>query len=98
MKRSPLGLAGLVLVLALLPHATMSQQTIALPTISIAADKVKARISPTLYGLMTEEISFSYEGGLYGELIRNRSFKGAGGFAYNIEEPVFWTPLGGANI
>jgi len=24
---------------------------------------------------MTEEINFAYEGGLYGELIRNRSFK-----------------------
>jgi len=28
-----------------------------------------------LYGLMTEEINFAYEGGLYAELIRNRSFK-----------------------
>ena len=28
-----------------------------------------------LYGLMTEEINFSYEGGIYGELIRNRTFK-----------------------
>ncbi len=28
-----------------------------------------------LYGLMTEEINFAYEGGIYGELIRNRSFK-----------------------
>ena len=30
---------------------------------------------PTFYGLMTEEINYSYEGGLYGELIRNRTFK-----------------------
>ena len=30
---------------------------------------------PTFYGLMTEEINFSYEGGLYGELIRNGTFK-----------------------
>ena len=28
------------------------------------------------YGLMTEEINFSYDGGLYGELVRNRSFQG----------------------
>ena len=28
-----------------------------------------------LYGLMTEEINYSYEGGLYGELVRNRTFK-----------------------
>src|SRR6185312_6562935 len=32
-------------------------------------------VSPMLYGLMTEEINYSYDGGLYGELIRNRIFK-----------------------
>ncbi len=32
-------------------------------------------ISPMLYGLMTEEINQSYDGGLYAELIQNRSFK-----------------------
>ena len=31
-------------------------------------------VSPTLYGLMTEEINHSYDGGLYAELVRNRSF------------------------
>ena len=31
-------------------------------------------VSPTLYGLMTEEINFSYDGGLYAELVRNRTF------------------------
>jgi alpha-L-arabinofuranosidase len=33
------------------------------------------RISPTLYGLMTEEINHAYDGGLYAELIQNRAFK-----------------------
>lgn len=28
-----------------------------------------------LYGLMTEEINYSYDGGLYAELIRNRTFR-----------------------
>ena len=32
-------------------------------------------VSPTLYGLMTEEINFSYDGGLYAEMVRNRTFK-----------------------
>jgi len=32
-------------------------------------------VSPMLYGLMTEEINYAYDGGLYGELIRNRSFR-----------------------
>jgi alpha-L-arabinofuranosidase len=29
-------------------------------------------VSPTLYGLMTEEINYSYDGGLYGELVNSR--------------------------
>ncbi len=41
----------------------------------IDAGKVTGTVSPMLYGLMTEEINFAYEGGLYAELIRNRSFK-----------------------
>jgi alpha-N-arabinofuranosidase len=46
------------------------------PTVlRIDAGKVTGKVSPMLYGLMTEEINFAYEGGLYGELIRNRSFK-----------------------
>ena len=32
------------------------------------------KVSPSLYGLMTEEINYSYDGGLYAELIRNRAF------------------------
>ena len=31
-------------------------------------------VSPILHGLMTEEINYSYDGGLYPELIRNRVF------------------------
>ena len=46
------------------------------PTVlKIDAGKVTGKVSPMLYGLMTEEINFAYEGGVYGELIRNRSFK-----------------------
>ena len=33
-----------------------------------------AKASPILYGLMTEEINFSYDGGLYAEMVRNRTF------------------------
>lgn len=42
--------------------------------IAVEADKPGAEINPLFYGLMTEEINYSYEGGLYGELIRNRIF------------------------
>ena len=47
----------------------------AMPVLQIQADKVIAKMPPTFYGLMTEEINFAFEGGLYGELIRNRTFK-----------------------
>ena len=43
--------------------------------LTILADQPVSAVSPTLYGLMTEEINFSYDGGLYGELVRNRTFR-----------------------
>ncbi|HEY5345033.1 MAG TPA: alpha-L-arabinofuranosidase C-terminal domain-containing protein [Verrucomicrobiae bacterium] len=54
-----------------------------IPTLQIQADKITAQMPPTFYGLMTEEINYSYEGGLYGELIRNRTFK-----ADAIQQPI----------
>ncbi|MGC4102404.1 alpha-L-arabinofuranosidase C-terminal domain-containing protein [Ferruginibacter sp.] len=45
------------------------------PTVTLDFTKPGASVSPMLYGLMTEEINHSYDGGLYAELIRNRIFK-----------------------
>ena len=45
------------------------------PTVTLDFTKPGANVSPMLYGLMTEEINHSYDGGLYAELIRNRIFK-----------------------
>ena len=45
-------------------------------TLTIHADQPASTVSPTLYGLMTEEINFAYEGGLYAELVRNRTLRG----------------------
>src|SRR4051812_28211364 len=46
------------------------------PTLNIDVNHPKAPASPTLYGLMTEEINYSYDGGLYAEMVRNRTFVG----------------------
>ena len=57
-------------------------------TLNIQLDKPAHAVSPTLYGLMTEEINYSYDGGLYAEMVRNRTFQdhGFGGVAHwNIE-------------
>jgi alpha-N-arabinofuranosidase len=64
----------------------------AIPVLQIDAGKVTGTVSPTLYGLMTEEINFSYEGGLYAELIRNRTFKA------NAQNPVFWSAVGNTSL
>jgi len=55
------------------------------PTASllIHADKEGPRISPTLYGIFFEEINCAGDGGLYAELIRNRSFEES-------STPVHW--------
>jgi alpha-N-arabinofuranosidase len=62
------------------------------PVLQIDASQVTGAVSPMLYGLMTEEINYSYEGGLYGELIRNRTFKA------NAQNPMFWNTVGEATI
>ncbi len=43
--------------------------------IAVQVDKTEHSVSPTLYGLMTEEINFSYDGGLYPELVKNRTMR-----------------------
>ena len=54
------------------------------PLLEIQVDQPGPKVSPTLYGLMTEEINYSCEGGLYGELVRNRTFK------ESAQEPRRW--------
>ena len=57
-------LAALVLSLPLFAQA---------PSFTIQADHPIATVSPTFYGLMTEEINYSYDGGIYAELVRDRT-------------------------
>jgi alpha-N-arabinofuranosidase len=65
-KRS---LAFVLLAALALPVSLFSQT----PSLAIQVDRPTAKVSPTLYGLMTEEINFSYDGGLYAELVRDRA-------------------------
>jgi alpha-N-arabinofuranosidase len=98
MKTVPFVRATLLLASMLGALVAHAADATAVPTLTVAADRVKARINPSFYGLMTEEINFSYEGGLYGELLRNRSFKGEAGYAYQAEEPVYWSTTGAAEM
>ena len=61
-------------------------------TLTLDAAAPAGRVSPTHYGLMTEEINYSYDGGLYAELVRNRSFRD------DSARPVHWSAVGAATL
>jgi alpha-N-arabinofuranosidase len=44
-------------------------------TLTVQADKPGATISPTMWGIMLEDLNFAADGGLYAELVKNRSFE-----------------------
>ncbi|MFL6697516.1 MAG: alpha-L-arabinofuranosidase C-terminal domain-containing protein [Vitreoscilla sp.] len=71
---------GLLSLAALIAPLAMAQTTL-----RIDLAKPGVPVSPTLYGLMTEEINYSYDGGLYAELVRNRVFKD------DNKTPVHWS-------
>ena len=52
---------------------------------TVDATRSAGQVSPKLYGLMTEEINHSYDGGLYAELIQNRAFRD------DAKSPVHWS-------
>jgi alpha-N-arabinofuranosidase len=53
------------------------------PSLTIQVDRPTAKVGPMLYGLMTEEINYSYDGGIYGELVRDRvPGRGFGGLSH----------------
>ena len=60
------------------PSSTVAQ---GVANLTIDASKPAAMVSPTLYGIMTEEINFSYDGGLYAEMVSNRTFQGIRGLS-----------------
>lgn len=72
--------APLLSLAALIAPLAMAQTAV---TIDLSRPGIP--VSPTLYGLMTEEINYSYDGGLYAELVRNRVFKD------DDNTPVHWS-------
>ncbi|MDR0895882.1 MAG: sialate O-acetylesterase, partial [Prevotellaceae bacterium] len=54
--------------------APVAKKKAGTPKLVLQLDDAKTEVSPMLYGLMTEEINYAYEGGLYAQLIRNPSF------------------------
>lgn len=76
----------MVAALALAATATAATNNFTLKT-----DKVGAQVQPTMYGLFFEDINFGADGGLYAELIKNRSFE----FPQNL---MGWKAFGGVEL
>ena len=68
--------ACLVATLAIAASTCVASGENAPATLTLHPDRSVSTVSPTLYGLMTEEINYSYDGGLYAEMVRNRTLRG----------------------
>ena len=62
----------LMAVLALAASMALQAQT---NQIVVNVKKIGAEIQPTMYGLFFEDINYAADGGLYAELVKNRSFE-----------------------
>ena len=64
--------AGVVFICIILVSLSVSS---AQTKITIQASQPGAQISPTMYGIFFEDINFGADGGLYSEMVKNRSFE-----------------------
>jgi alpha-N-arabinofuranosidase len=66
-------------------------------TLDVGVNKPGLKVPPGFYGLMTEEINHSYDGGLFGELIQNRTFQDPpprGRGRSTSDMPIHWSVVG----
>jgi alpha-L-arabinofuranosidase len=75
----------LILMCCALVHSAFAQATL-----TVDVDKPGHQVSPTLWGIFFEDINLSADGGIYPELVRNRSFEDAA-------RPEYWKLLNIAN-
>ncbi len=60
--------------------------------ITVNTTKVGAEVQPTMYGIFFEDINFAADGGLYAELVKNRSFE------FTPDPLTGWQAFGGVTI
>lgn len=85
MKQRILRQTSLLLLAVATCLPTLAQQTVTTLTVDLAQSG-KA-ISPDLFGIFFEDINYSANGGLYAELVQNRSFE------YQITEQLAWNAM-----
>ena len=90
MKTQRPWIAAAVAAACVLTPIVRAQPTTA--TIDIDVNKPGVTIPPSFYGLMTEEINHAYDGGLFAELVRNRTFQD------DRNRPAHWTVVGDGKL
>jgi alpha-L-arabinofuranosidase len=86
MKRcfSICALALVPLAFTFIPLQAQTPAAAGSASLTVQVDKPGIKVSPTLYGIFFEEINHAGDGGLYAELVQNRSFE-------NSDKPDCWT-------
>ncbi len=61
-----------ILLIVMAPVVAMCQKSL---SVDVDVDHPKAKIQPTMWGLFFEDINFAADGGIYAEMVKNRSFE-----------------------
>src|SRR5512143_2447699 len=77
-------LKGLLVAAVVMGTTVARSQTGGVATMTIQVNQPGAVVSSNLFGIFFEEINYGGDGGIYAELVRNRSFA-------NSASPDFWT-------
>lgn len=77
------------LITTLLLSCALGAQAQHVMTVDVS--RPTAKIQPTMYGIFFEDINFGADGGLYAELVKNRSFEFPQPF-------VGWVPFGNVTV
>jgi alpha-N-arabinofuranosidase len=83
--------AVIAMALSVLAPAAASRAQSSPATLDVDVGRPGPAIPASFYGLMTEEINHSYDGGLLAELIQNRTFQD------DAKRPTHWSIAAGSN-
>ena len=83
----PLATAAITLAAVFSPCLSSTDARAENASLTVQVDRPGAKISPVLWGIFFEDINCSADGGIYSELVRNRSFEDSA-------QPDHWSVVG----
>jgi alpha-L-arabinofuranosidase len=95
--RAIIALFAVGLMTALLSEAPRAGAEESAATLTVQVDKPGHQISPQLWGIFFEEINYAGDGGLYAEMVRNRSFEEPGNMSHS-QQVTAGTAVGAMSV